>query len=531
MASSIELNAQEILEKEEKSFGHTAIPINRLIKKLVLASDESEDVLREELSVSEIISNRKNGQSSVICSTLKASTLERQIAEQFSRLIKTFSSTKATKKLTKADMRLGRSVTPSDEQIAAVNAVVENGVSIITGGPGTGKTTMVLGLVRALKGLDLSITLCAPTGKAAKRMGDATGLQKFNPSTVHRYLQTVGSGAAKKLDVMIVDEASMLDNGLLHNLLSTIPDGARLVLIGDKDQLPPVAAGQPFKDIIQVAAAQNKHSSDEIRLRPEDGISGIVSAAYDVITGNEPDVNLKLNAHNFEFVECPKEDIGAQVLNYYFEKIPAALKKPFGEVQDDIQILSPQKKGGAGINALNIEIQSRLTAKGTPIFQGKRSTKLYPKDRIMQTANDYNIEVMNGEIGAVVSKNEDGLSVTMDGKSRTYDNDQAENLELAYAISIHKSQGSEYSAVIIPITSEHSFMLTRSLIYTAITRGKSKVCLIGEREVLKKTLENSFKGSRYTGLSIEINQSEISGKIAVSRLTAVYRQKRNELNE
>ena len=144
----------------------------------------------------------------------------------------------------------------------------------------------------------------------------------------------------------------------------------------------------------------------------------------------------------------------------------------------------------------------------------------------MQTANDYNIEVMNGEIGAVVSKNEDGLSVTMDGKSRTYDSDQAENLELAYAISIHKSQGSEYSAVIIPITSEHSFMLTRSLIYTAITRGKSKVCLIGEREVLKKTLENSFKGSRYTGLSIEINQLEISGKIAVSCLTEVYRQKK-----
>ena len=164
----------------------------------------------------------------------------RQIADQLARLIKTFSSTKATKKLTKADMRLGRSVTPSDEQIAAVNTVVENGVSIITGGPGTGKTTMVLGLVRALKGLNLSITLCAPTGKAAKRMGEATGLQKFNPSTVHRYLTNIESGTAKKLDVMIVDEASMLSNGLLHNLLSTIPDGARLVLIGDKDQLPPV---------------------------------------------------------------------------------------------------------------------------------------------------------------------------------------------------------------------------------------------------------------------------------------------------
>ena len=179
---------------------------------------------------------------------------------------------------------------------------MENGVSIITGGPGTGKTTMVLGLVRALKGLNLSITLCAPTGKAAKRMGEATGLQKFNPSTVHRYLTNVESGTAKKLDVMIVDEASMLSNGLLHNLLSTIPDGARLVLIGDKDQLPPVKGGQPFKDIIEVAATHKNHSLDVIR-QTEDGVSGIVSAAYDVITGKEPDVNLTLNKHNFEFVD------------------------------------------------------------------------------------------------------------------------------------------------------------------------------------------------------------------------------------
>ena len=202
------------------------------------------------------------------------------------------------------------------------------------------------------------------------------------------------------------------------------------------------------------------------------------------------------------------------------------MKKSFTEVQDDIQILSPQKKGAAGINSLNIEIQNRLTAKGSPIFQGKGQTKLYEKDRIMQTSNDYSIEVMNGEIGSVISKNETGLSVMMDGKNKTYDNDQAENLELAYAISIHKSQGSEYAAVIIPITSEHTFMLTRSLIYTAITRGKSKVCLIGERDTLNKTLKNSFKGSRYTGLNIELNHFGLVDRIAVSRLTEVYRQKK-----
>ena len=233
-----------------------------------------------------------------------------------------------------------------------------------------------------------------------------------------------------------------------------------------------------------------------------------------------------MDEHHFEFIECSKEDIATEVLDFYFDKIPALLKKPFQEVQHDIQILSPQKKGNAGITQINTEVQNRLTAKGDPISQGKGSTALYSNDRVMQTANDYNLEVMNGEIGTIEYKNENGLSVLMEGKAKTYDSDQAENLELAYAISIHKSQGSEYSAVIIPITSEHSFMLTRSLIYTAITRGKSKVCLIGEREVFKKTITNSFKGSRYTGLSIELNQMNISKLIKVSRLTEVYRQKK-----
>ena len=208
-------------------------------------------------------------------------------------------------------------------------------------------------------------------------------------------------------------------------------------------------------------------------------MSGIVTAAYDVINGYEPDYNLNLDEHHFEFIECPKEDIATEVLDFYFDKIPA-FKKPFQEVSTDSNFVASEKEN-AGITQINTEVQNRLTT--SEISQGKRSTALYSNDRVMQTANDYNLEVMNGEIGTIEYKNENG-AVLMEGKAKIYDSDQAENLELAYAISIHKSQGSEYSAVIIPITSEHSFMLTRSLIYTAITRGKSKVCLIGEREVL-----------------------------------------------
>ena len=335
----------EKLEKEESSFGHTALPEKRLLKLLMPSGEIEERDFLADLDNNSLFKKRSDDDGWNFYSSQKSFTLERQISEQISRLINTFSQNSSSDKLTKSDMRLGRGVNPSDEQIAAVNNVISNAVTVITGGPGTGKTTMVLGLVRALKSLGLSITLCAPTGKAAKRLGEATGLQKFNPSTVHMHLMKVSQGLAKKYDVMIVDEASMLDVSLLHSLISNIPDGARLVLIGDKNQLPPVASGQPFKDIIQTIEKSENYSPDNLSFKPEDGVSGIVAAAYDVITGKEPDSNLKLEEHNFEFIECAKEEIAGLVLDYYFEGMPKSLNKPFEQVQDDIQILSPQKRG------------------------------------------------------------------------------------------------------------------------------------------------------------------------------------------
>jgi exodeoxyribonuclease V alpha subunit len=522
----LEQDALRVLGREEGSYGHTVLPKNRFLTKLLRFENDTEAKIANRLSDSSTIKTRTDKTGKVLYSSSKSYLLERQISEQILRLVSTFSPDKDAEKLTKADMRLGRGVTPSDEQLSAVNQVINNGVSVITGGPGTGKTTMVLGLVRALKSLKLSITLCAPTGKAAKRLGEATGLQKFNPSTIHMHLMDAVKKNAMRYDVMIVDEASMVDASLLHNLLATIPDGARLVLIGDKDQLPPVASGQPFKDIINLVETHKQLPFEQVRIKPEEGVSGIVSAAYDVITGNVPDPKLNLADHNFEFIECKKEDIGDLVLDYYFEQMPKALNKSFEDVQEDIQILSPQRKGSAGITFLNIEIQNRLTANGTPLFEGKSDKAFFAKDRVMQTSNNYQLGIMNGEVGRIVSKNEEGITVSIDGKDRVYEEDETEDLDLAYAISIHKSQGSEYAAVIIPISSEHSFMLNRQLIYTAITRGKTKVCLIGEQDVLKRTLRNGFKGSRYTALGIELANDELADKISLNRLTEVYRQKR-----
>lgn len=523
---ALEQDALRVLEKEAAGFGHTALPKDKFLKKLLRLKDDTENGLQKDLDGSEVIHRRKDQNGNIIYASYKSYLLEKQISEQILRLIISFSPSEKLEQLTKADMRLGRGVEPSNEQLSAVNNVINNGVSVITGGPGTGKTTMVLGLVRALKSLNLSITLCAPTGKAAKRLGEATGLQKFNPSTIHMHLLETVKQKAFSYDVMIVDEASMVDAGLLHNLLATIPDGARLVLIGDKNQLPPVAEGQPFKDIINLIEAHENHISEEVRIKPEEGVSGIVSAAYDVITGVEPDPCLTLDSHNFEFIDCVKEDICNKVLHYYFNEIPKSLNKRFEDLQSDIQILSPQRKGSVGITALNDEIQKRVTARGTPLFEGKGGKKLFARDRIMQTSNDYELGVMNGEIGSIIHKNESGMSVSINNKQKTYNDEQAESLDLAYAISIHKSQGSEYAAVIIPITSEHSFMLNRSLVYTAITRGKTKVCLIGEKDVLRRTIKNGFKGSRCTGLGIELSTHKLADKISMNRLTEVYRQKK-----
>jgi len=524
MASEIELAIIKVLKQEERSFGHTAMTENRLLTKLSGEVELSKESLKEQVQSCESISSRVVGTGSILWSTNQSQLLETQLIEQIERIIKSFLS-KNRKKVLKSDLRLGKSVSPSHEQLAAVNASVQSGVSIITGGPGTGKTTMIRALVFALKGLKLSIKLCAPTGKAAKRMGEATGLQKFKPETVHKYLQSNSQSENNNFNVMIVDEASMIDISLLHSLLASIPDGAQLILIGDKDQLPPVKPGQPFRDLIKSINTEPKNLIENTKSKV--GVSGIVSAAYSVINGVKPEKDLTLEKNNFQFIDCENEEITNQVLEYYFTKMPILFGKRFEEIVNEIQILVPQKTGSSGLTRLNVEIQKKLTRIGEPLFsgEGKIPQEFFANDRVMQVKNDYEINVMNGEIGKVISKVPEGIKILIDNKEVTYNDDQLANLELAYAISIHKSQGSEYSGVIIPITSEHSFILNRNLVYTAITRGKSKVCLIGERGTFESTIENSFKGLRNTGLVFEIHRKSLDKKISLTRLTEIYRQK------
>ena len=540
MTSELELKALEILNKEAQN-GHTALPESRLIQALCIATGRREDDLLTAIERSDVITTRVTKNNTIMRASLKNNMLEKQAVEQIERLIKSFAKKPTFKKLSRTDMRLGKSILPSDEQIAAVNSALGSAVSVITGGPGTGKTTMILGLVRAIKSLDLNVTLCAPTGKAAKRLGEATGLQKFKPSTVHRYLRSPYS----EVNVIIVDEASMLDINLFNMLISTIPDGCQLILIGDKDQLPPVASGQPFKDIIQWIDHTGATTKAETEVKLDSAVNGIVSTAYAVNEGKDPNKNFNLDKDNFEFIECSQDSILKTVLEYYFNKLPKALNRDFESCKNEIQILTPQNNGTLGTKNINLEIQKMVSNKGrslagivsanskrervrsNPLVERDRyDIQFYAGDRVMQKANDYDVRVMNGETGSVVSSSKEGyLNIAFDENIVTYNADQIQNLELAYAISIHKSQGSEYAGVIIPVTSEHSFMLSRNLLYTAITRGKSKVCVIGERASFLKAIKEGFKGFRYTGLQLELDLRTLANSISLSRLTDVYRQK------
>ena len=284
MPSRIELLALNILQEELTEHKHTALKEDELINKLVKITKEEKGTLLEALENSEIVITRVTSKGQRMCAALKEYTLENHATANIDRLQKAFSKKQGHKKIVHEDLNMRGGVILSEEQLEAINTSLSTGVSVITGGPGTGKTTMILGLVRAIKSLNLNVTLCAPTGKAAKRLGEATGLQSFNPSTVHRYLENI-----KMFDVLIVDEASMLDIDLFQTLLATIPDGKQLVLIGDKDQLPPVGSGQPFKDIIEFLGWHNKSTGETAKLDIDENVNGIISASSEkLLSGTRP---------------------------------------------------------------------------------------------------------------------------------------------------------------------------------------------------------------------------------------------------
>lgn len=398
---------------------------------------------------------------------------------------------------------LNLELSPSQE--AAVLQALECKVLVLTGGPGTGKTTITRVITAIFGAMRSSLALVAPTGRAAKRLSEATGLPA---KTVHRLLeyspQAGGflKGPNNKLDVelMLVDEASMVDLALMNQLTGALPHQARLILVGDQDQLPSVGPGRVLADLIEsgaVAVARLK----EVHRQAES--SQIVKAAYQVNQGLFPESSHDRDNGDFYFIEENNpQKVLEKIIYLVTEKLPAKLKV---DPAKDIQLLTPMHSRDLGTEHLNQVFSERLNPEGGPplIRFGHRFKR---GDRVMQLKNNYNREVFNGDQGQVTRIDQEAqeLAVDFDGREVLYDFADLEELVLAYAITIHKSQGSEFPVVVMPLTTSHHIMLRRKLLYTAITRGRRFVVIVGSGEAVRRAVANDAEQARTSRLALKL---------------------------
>ncbi|MBE1426833.1 exodeoxyribonuclease V alpha subunit [Desulfomicrobium macestii] len=397
-----------------------------------------------------------------------------------------------------------QSLTLSEEQRAAVESACGHKVSIITGGPGTGKTTITRVVVRALKALGLKISLAAPTGRAAKRLAEATG---FTATTLHRLLRYQPAtgfefNEEKKLsaDVMVVDEVSMLDCGLCLSLLRALPLTCRLVFVGDENQLPSVGAGNVLGDMIESGVIPAVRLTHIYRQARE---SMIVVNAHRINEGEFP-LGSPHAPPKADFFWVEKEnllELQALVLRMVCERIPEA----YGlDPMTDVQVLTPMHKGEVGTIALNRLLQERLNPQGRELLRGQRAYRV--GDRILQLRNNYDKEVFNGDLGRILGfdPEDETLVAEFDGREVEYGFDELDEIGLAYAISVHKSQGSEYPAVVMPVVSQHYMLLQRNLIYTGLTRARKLAVLMGSRRAMHMGLGNERGRQRHTSLAVRL---------------------------
>ena len=394
-------------------------------------------------------------------------------------------------------------LTLAASQREAIALATQSKLLVITGGPGVGKTTLVNSILKILQAKQLNCLLCAPTGRAAKRLSESTGM---TAKTIHRLLEFDPHTAQFKYtrenrltcDVLVVDESSMVDLVLMNKLLQAIPQQAAVLLVGDVDQLPSVGPGNVLADMIDSGALPVVRLTEIFRQAAQ---SQIVTNAHRINQGQFPVEQKRSEPElsDFYFIEANEpEQIHTLLLKLVQERIP----KRFGlSAIENIQILTPMNRSGLGGRSLNVELQKALNPQWMTGIE-RYGTRFAPGDKVMQTENDYDKEVFNGDIGIVkkVDVVEQELSVDFDGRIVPFDFDELDELSLAYACTIHKSQGSEYPAVILVLHTQHFQMLRRNLVYTGITRGKQLVILLGSKKALWLALKQSEAGKRYSRL-------------------------------
>lgn len=399
-------------------------------------------------------------------------------------------------------------VTLAPAQRAAVKGAAEHKLIVVTGGPGVGKTTIVRAILDVMKRAHLDVRLAAPTGRAAKRLFEATS---HEATTLHRLLEfdpraggfQLGEQKPLEADVVIVDEASMIDLPLGASLVSALPDAARLIVVGDADQLPSVGPGALLRDIIDSGVVTTVRLNEIFR---QAGESRIVQNAHRILLGDMPE-SADPDAPRADFFVISRRE-AEEAAETVRELVTSRIPKRFGlDPRRDVQVLTPMHRGPAGTVALNQRLQAALNPTG-PAIEHHGQT-LREGDKVLQLKNDYEREVYNGDLGAIarVSVEERRLTVRFDGRDVDYQDADLDMLTLAYATSIHKSQGSEYPAVVIPLLTSHFVMLSRNLVYTAVTRGKKLCVLVADPRALKLALAEVRREERQTRLAERLRRA------------------------
>jgi exodeoxyribonuclease V alpha subunit len=407
------------------------------------------------------------------------------------------------------------------QQMQAVQAALTCRVTVLTGGPGTGKTTCTRSVIRMAETAGARVVLASPTGRAAKRLSETTGRPA---KTIHRLLEfKPAEGFAfqrneenpLEADLVIVDEASMLDLLLTNHLLKAIPSGAHLLLIGDVDQLPSVGAGDVLHDVIEAIEAKVKAEAKTSSTLASTSTSAVVR--LDTIFRQPEGSYIITNAHRINRGEMPfldnrnatdfflfREEDPAKAADLVVEIVAERIPRKFGLRPDEIQVLSPMHRAEVGVAALNVRLQEALNPPKPGLAERQIGGRPYRTgDRVMQIRNNYDKEVFNGDMGRILTVNleDQTVSVKMDERTVTYDFLEMDELVHAYAVSVHKAQGSEFPAVVIPLLTTHYMMLQRNLLYTAVTRAQKLVVLVGSSRAISIAVGNNRAKERYSGLA------------------------------
>ncbi len=421
----------------------------------------------------------------------------------------------------------GQHITYDEVQLEAIRVAVSSKIMVLTGGPGTGKTTTTMGIIAAYRAAGCRIILAAPTGRAAKRMSEATGMEA---KTIHRLLEyKPPEGYQRKEenplegDVLILDECSMIDIMLMYNLLKAMPEQMTLIMVGDTDQLPSVGAGNVLKDIISSGRIPVVRLS---RIFRQARGSRIIMNAHRINKGEQIDMRGGRDSDFFFAAKETNEEVVELLVKYCTENLPRYYHV---DALQDIQVLTPMQRGVCGAANLNQVLQEAMNPGS--IFLRRGGTQYRLHDKVMQIRNDYDKEVFNGDIGVInhVDMEERELTVNFDGREVVYDVSELEELTLAYATTIHKSQGSEYPIVVMPFTMSHYVMLQRNLLYTGVTRAKKILVLIGEKKAVWYAVKNETTADRNTKLAERLREDSMESRI-VARMVQTERAGRQSDN-